>query len=351
MQSNAATEIKSLKKFILRTSYFFALLVLIRLLIGELIPYHTGGGLISANIQYIKQKKLPVDILFMGTSRMKNSIIPTYFDSLTNDNREPGHISFNLSMYSSRIGENLYLLKHYSRSETGKPLKVVFIEWANTYIPHRDNRQTDRARYWMDAPTCRDYILNVMESDGFEKALKSGQLTYIISAFLHRSLSLAHLGQEWLKPPIPENKLDETRGFEKLYGHAAQIPQNTPFDLRISYFDSNWIRKQEAHSKKLRLLPDIQAMDHDVKLWNTWLVKMKGQGIRVVLIVVPGLTTERQMALARKLPSENLIDLSDPDRYPDLYDPAVYYDRMHLNDSGARLMTRHLAEAWNQKCP
>jgi hypothetical protein len=351
MQSNPNTEMKSLKYFMLRTSFFFILLLLIRILIGEFIPYHTGGGPISANIQHINENKLPIDILFMGTSRMKNGINPSYFDSLTNSKRTPGNISFNLSMAASRSGETLYLLKHYSRSEVGKPLKVVFIEWANIYIPHRDNRQTERARYWMDAPTCRDYVLNVMESDGFKNALKSGQLTYIISAFLHRSLSITHLGQAWMQPPIPEEKLDVTLGFEKTSGHAPQLPRNTKFDLRKSYFDSNWIRQKEAQSRKLRLEPDIQAMDQDVKLWNTWLTKMKRQGIHMVLIIMPGLTTKRQMALARRVPPENLLDLSDPDRYPDLYDPSVYYDRMHLNEDGARLLTRHLAEAWNHMSP
>ena len=347
MTWNTTAEVIGFKKFILRTCCFLTLLFFIRILIGYLIPYHTGGGPISAKIQHIEQKKLSVDIMFMGTSRVKNSIIPAFFDSLTNRNRKPSNISYNLAMHATRIGENLYLLKHFSNSEQGKHLKVVFIEWTDTYFPHPDNRKTERARYWMDAAICRDYLLNVKESHGLVGAWKEGHISYIISSFLHRSLSLAHLGQAWIKPTIPDKELDQNQGVKLLYGHAQPRPKG-PINERVSYFDSSWIRQKQAQTRELRLQEDINAMDQDVKQWNFWLAKMKRQGIHMVLLIMPGLTTNRQLTLARNLPAENILDLSDPDRYDELYNPSVYYDRMHFNDIGARLLTRHLAEGWNR---
>jgi hypothetical protein len=319
-------------------------------MIGWLIPYHTGGGPLSATIQHIEKKKLPVDILFMGTSRVKRSVIPSLFDSLTNKNRNPDHISFNLAMPAARIGENLYLLKNFSGTDAGDHLKIVMIEWADTYLPHPDNRQTLRARYWMDMVTCRDYLLNVIGSHGFIGAWEAGHLNYITGAFLHRSLSLAHLAQAWIKPPAPEIHLDETRGYRVSFGHAPPRPKG-PQGRRIAYFDSAWIRLQQTQARELMKQKDVNALDQDVKQWNTWLTNMKHKGVHMVLLIMPGQMSVRQVALARLMPREHVLDLSDPDQYADLYDPTLYYDRMHLNDVGGRLLTRHLAEAWNRMSP
>lgn len=64
-----------------------------------------------------------------------------------------------------------------------------------------------------------------------------------------------------------------------------------------------------------------------------------------MLPIPPDPLTPRQIALMRQLPANNILDLSDPEKYPDLYDPAVYYDFVHFNKRGAELFTRHIAEA------
>ena len=319
-------------------------------IVGVLIPYHMGGGTISANIQYIEQKKLPVDVIFMGTSRVRNSIIPAFFDSLTNRKRNSKNISFNLAMPATRIGENLYLLKHFSRSKTGRHLKIAFIEWADTYFPHPDNRGTEKARYWMDAPIFYDYLLNVVDSHGPAFAWSAGHITYITSAFIHRTFSLAPLGQSWMQLPKPDEYLDKTHGYKFLYGHATTRPDG-PMDLKTAYFDSNWIRLQLHEAKKLIARQDIMPINQDLKLWNKWLRRMKQQGVHIVLLMMPGQMSERQVALARSIPRDHVIDLSDPYHYADLYDPSLYHDRMHFNYVGARLLTRNLAEAWNRMSP
>lgn len=351
MLSEPAITYENLKRFFLRTLAFLVILLLIRILVGILIPYHTGGGPISASIVHIEQKKKPVDILFMGTSRIRRGIIPTLFDSTCKKNRNREDLSFNIGMNATRIGENLYLLKHFTRSNAGKALKVVFVEWSDTYFPHPDNRKTERARYWMDAPNFRDYMFNVFESHGPKFAWTEGHVTYITSAFIHRTFSLAHLGQSWMKPARSEDDLDITRGYKITYDHAPILQKNTSPDRKIPYFDSAFIRIQQANANELHRKQDIMPLYQDLKLWNKWLRRMKLQGVHMVLLIMPGQMSERQLGLARSISREHVLDLSDPNQYPDLYDRSVYYDKIHLNNAGGRLLTLHLAEAWKRMSP
>jgi hypothetical protein len=54
----------------------------------------------------------------------------------------------------------------------------------------------------------------------------------------------------------------------------------------------------------------------------------------------------RMRELARRGVVDTVVDLGRPDRYPDLFRPEHRFDWMHLDEAGADVYTRRLADLW-----
>lgn len=70
------------------------------------------------------------------------------------------------------------------------------------------------------------------------------------------------------------------------------------------------------------------------------------QGVRLIYLIAPrgGVVShfDRQ-ALKAALPDERVIDLSDPEEFPQFHDPELSFDRAHLNAEGARIFSLEVA--------
>ena len=69
-------------------------------------------------------------------------------------------------------------------------------------------------------------------------------------------------------------------------------------------------------------------------------------GVQVVFIQQPRWDMSRLFESEDRLPSGNLIDLSDPVDHPLLYERSNLFDIMHLNAKGAKIATEALANAF-----
>lgn len=63
-------------------------------------------------------------------------------------------------------------------------------------------------------------------------------------------------------------------------------------------------------------------------------------------LITPDDPTEQYVHLWRPPGGSLVLDFSDPDRYPELFDPDRYFDLRHLNQPGSKRFTARLAEAY-----
>lgn len=335
---------RSFRAFLRRSGRFLIILGLLRICIGGSIPYHLGAREISHKISHIKNIREHVDLIFLGSSRVRRGVMPTLFDSLTTIKSKRDGISFNLGGPAATVGENLYLLRNFSKSEEGLHLKTVVIEWIDDYLPKADNYQTERARYWMDAKSFFQQMKLLYGSTSLISATKDERFSYLTSAFLHRSIGLRRVSSAWMDTLKTDSALHITRGYAELRNRHAPLINSQPLIPGKPVYDPLQAGRDLQKAWRFHKTSVLTPCKEDVELWQGQIRYYKDRGIRLILLIPPGPLTARQLALARQLPAEHIMDLSDPDLYPDLYDPEIYYDFVHLNHDGAHRFTRHMAE-------
>jgi hypothetical protein len=325
---------------------FLLILGIIRIYTGWFIPYHTGGRQVSDKISFIEDNKEKVDIIFIGSSRIRRGIIPTQFDSLTFGRTTRKGISFNLGGPAATVGENLYLLRKYASSDAGSNLKIVMIEWTDGYLPGPDKFRTERARYWMDAQSLAEQVSLMKGYPGLTTALREGTMQYAFGAFLHRSLGLRRISNALMDTIKPDLTYKKSRGYHKVFDPHAPLITSKGYKPGIPLYDPKQAEKNALIARTIHQKKHLMAVSEDVELWVSLINKYAQRGIRLVLLVPPGPVNERQLALLRRLPDGHSIDLSDPLTYPGLYNTNLFYDFVHLNHEGAELLTKHLAESF-----
>ena len=337
----------SLRKFLYKAIFFLLILGVVRFCIGWFIPYHTGGRHVSEKIRYIEDNSEKVDIIFLGSSRIRRGVIPNLFDSITNGFTKRAGISYNLGNPASAVGENLYLLRNYAGSDAGKHLKTVMIEWVGAYLPTPVRYGTERARYWMDAQSLAEQVALMKSHPGLTTAVMQEKIQYAFGAFLHRNLGLRRVSNVWMDTFKSDISEEVTKGYHRVYDrHALHISKKESPTTGIRVYGPKQAQSAVTNARKIHAMEHLVIPSEDVRLWGRLINKYKQQGIRLVIMIPPGPVNERQLALIRRLPKGHYIDLSDPDQYPELYNPDLFYDFVHLNHDGAKLLTQYLAEAY-----
>jgi hypothetical protein len=119
-----------------------------------------------------------------------------------------------------------------------------------------------------------------------------------------------------------------------LYEHPEQVEPRR--QLHVNKYQQKW--KINPNPFTSRLLALIE--------------QAKKKGIRLVFVFPPladlrGINFAYPVWLA--LPPNNRLDLSDPQRYPELYEYSNLFDLEHVNSTGAQWFTRYLAEAYRSQ--
>jgi hypothetical protein len=111
------------------------------------------------------------------------------------------------------------------------------------------------------------------------------------------------------------------------------------------------LRSAEEYLAELREMPPLEERpQRDAPVLQQALVEaceqVRAVGATPVLLVNPVVALDQLPLPGPDHPTHPIVvAFDDPDRFPELYDPANRYDRQHLNLAGARLLSRRLAEA------
>lgn len=281
------------------------------------------------------------DALAIGSSLTYRQIIPSIFDRTASDAGQPMHL-FNLGVDGMRPPEDTYVLEQ-ALALRRTPLKVVLVECNRIRFHVRPQDENSlRSIYWHDgrrlATLARFALWSAASGSGVSEDSRRA-ITAIPTLWRHldfwfRNVSALGRGHEALVASLLG--IQPASSGIGLDGYAAPPARDglTPAELR-RYEQA--VASLRAGSARYDLADPVSQAELDVKRRL-----VERSGARMILIVPPDPMTRHFMPTDEAQRAE-VLDFSDPNEYPDLYDPADRRDTGHLEVAGAELYTRLVA--------
>jgi len=300
---------------------------------------------IRHKFDYLDETRDTYDVLFFGASNVYRGVIPKLFDATA---RSAGLdvTSYNVAMASMRSHEADYVLHRVLAARPAK-LRWVIVEFAD-WVPfaHPANRLTEREIQWHDARTTQIVLRSTLLSNAPDERRKEWAKAHA----LHFGANLLQLGRAAhgvraaLSPPEPRPAwIDEGGGF-RTYDEVEATTGITGRHRRK-------FRKDEAgYLKLVGRLEDrsggIERLDHyNLRALEQQIETIRAAGATPIYLVPPNpmYPVPEAHLLHERGVLPHLIALDDPHRYPELFLPENRFDKFHVNEAGAREMTRAIA--------
>jgi hypothetical protein len=281
------------------------------------------------------------DAVFIGSSRVYRGIVPQVFDSAL---RARGHAmrSFNFAMEAVWPPESLYRVRDFLRLRSR--VRWVFIELlpVNPRISP-ENAKTLRSIYWHDWRHTLLAWREIAAQEAFSSAEKCSWFILHAELFL-RGMSHLSQGAAWLEPRLrPELEKAARKEFAlntPWLGADGFVPEpDTPMAPEIAAAFRIQVAGYAQNLEPLALPEHLRKELRDL------VAAVRAAGAEPIFFITPSTTRPENFAdLRGQGVDAELITFKDPARYPALYDPAQHFDGPHLNERGARELSRLLAE-------
>ena len=323
--------------------------VLTCLLIDRMMPARELPWLVREKVAYVATHGGEYDALFMGSSRVNNNIIAAMFDR-TAAGRGFAIKSFNAAIPGLYPPQDAYLLERILGSKPAH-LRWVFLEmqYLQTALPPA-NLGTLEQVYWHDWPRFsllfRHIVLMVKKRrhwrDEVEEAWRRwpqmrGHTLLFVQYFTNLGRGFPLL-QRWVThepaAPLEWGLLGENRD--------GWLPISVP-----PVTDQNVIARLDKDLLKRRTHPPIKDFSDPVTQegFDKVIAQIRRAGATPVLIVPPNAARGNYFYPdPRRTQQCIVLDFCDPQRYPELYATEHRIDTSHLNEAGAEIFTRLLAE-------
>ena len=329
-----------------------AIFVAVLLTCGEFIRQRLPFPPVPAvqpKVEWLRAHGDEYDTFFVGSSRTYRHVIPELFDELMAAGGRPTR-SFNLGFDGMRPPEDSYVLETVLAHRT-KPLKYVLVEGNALRVNlDADSRGTMRAAYWHDLKRCgvitRATLWITSSDEHTWFGIWSDRFSSIGTFFDHVPPALARAtnlgrGFEWLPETFlaePPEKLSSANLGARFDGYheGDKLREMRPGDLKK-------LRKGVADRLKKPAEPYFSDAESQRVLREKGRV-VAAHGGRLVMFHPPLTQPEIYYPDPRFNPALPIIDLSDPGKFPLLFDPQFRKDDAHLNPAGAKIFTRLLVE-------
>lgn len=345
-----------MKKFIKRIAFWsllaLALNVVLAAVVYSLSPNEFYPNyevcLLMEKQEAMFEKGDSVNTVFIGTSKTHRQIIPAVFDSVV-----PGAYSFNLGQGSLTAPRNLDFTNQLLAKKSD--FNAIFLELA-VLDRMLSNYQSDPVIQYMSPYRYAmglDYAWHYQRIDWQEKWK---YFKYYSLAFFYKYLGFSSQKRIKLLLNIPLFESDQdcakfdvkaNRGF---YAVDDDLRDNQGADLksrRQSFLKSplpKGLYASTEAAKKIDATLFNQEFRNSLREWK--------QNHIPIYFVLPPRAYKVEMYILKQLKAIaeeegfQVLDFSDPNRYPALYQVETSFDNAHLNKEGARIYTRLLAEKY-----
>lgn len=297
--------------------------------------------------QYFARHKDEFDAVFLGTSRVYREFMPTVFDRAL---ERRGHQlkSFNFGLRAMRHPEMRFTVDWILRRKPER-LKWMFIELTPEIIDaagvrlHEESPFSARVINWHDAAITWMLCRAVLASD-LPFSEKIGAIRSHLHQFAYKftnmgvGLSVAGhlLGYDRSAPP-PD------------YRTTGYVPFLAEGDPKLMISNEIFLGQPEVLGDELRRLKErLPATTPDPYLMASlrWVVdRIRSAGAEPVFVILP----PRWEPGVEMFDEEHTFGLpvvfayDDPDRYPEFYALENLFNINHLNENGARILSRTFA--------
>ncbi len=287
--------------------------------------------------------------IFIGSSTIFYNLDPIQFDSLM---PPEWHIkSYNLAGGGSLPPETYRFVEELIERNPGK-ISNIILELRDIGIVSPNHRNTLRKRYWL-SPYWYRLVLKSQQQSGLPRELRIRTALYTTESFMERTFNLGYFndlyGKDQESDQISEERLSDivANGRNGMLPVSAEKEQMRKGEF---YKDTSRLMFIGNACKSFKPLPDksLSGKAHLRELVRLMDVCTRN-GIHLVFVLHPKMEkvqVTETMALATGLPENHLVNLTDPDKYPELYLAENSLNYNHFNRKGTCIFTELAARGF-----
>ncbi len=338
-------------------SIFVLMLVLTRQAIGFVMP---PPPYFREKLEYFEETKDEYDLIFVGASDMHWGISPSAFDDQLSRHGVRMR-SYNLAVMASSGYETDHMIR-WALSKQPERLKYVVISWRAWALDAGEGIH-EREIWWHSLTETILLLRGLMfESIPPVEKLAMGRIhgLHALRRFVHLGLGPG-LASYLVHPAQREENRRELnalrRGFQPLTEDTvAEVWSNGPQRRRDflqstdAYLESVAELAGEAGRSRENRRAEVDpylalVMPRLVYSVRAQMDFLDRHGVYPINVLAP---TNDSGNIPRRLMSEGyirkLMTFDDPGEYPDLFELPNRFDDTHLNETGAELYSRHMAD-------
>ncbi len=295
----------------------------------------------SQKLDFLREHGRDTDTIFIGSSRFYRGISPRVFDEEMTALGRPTH-SFNFGLDAMMLPESAYVLDRVLAQKLPH-LQWVFMELDDLHLkPWPAHRGTQRLLYWHDWERTKNLLSKSGDWSEKEKLKRHLARAWELREFikLHLKEFLRRATNVGAGATLAADRLDPSAQDQPALGpdHDGFGPARSslPPRQRASY------RNDIAQAARA---PVGHAADrYAEKVWKDCAARVRDHGATLVFIVPPAFPI-RSVRFAKEASAPGpVLAFADLHRYPELYRTQMRSDPDHLNEQGAKIFTRLVAE-------
>lgn len=330
------------------------------------------GAARRSKFLYWRERADEFDLAFFGSSYVHCGIVPDVVDARL---AEAGHPlrSFNFGLAAGFSFETDALLRAVV-AQAGTRLRYLVIELPD-WVPEATNLGTLRAAAWHDARQTWNVLAAMRGNLPLAEQLRLGSAHVGLFATQASSAGFGpDVVRAWLERGAERadvlGELDATRGFRARDLDPEVMRKTLQLAARIEdpgggQAGGRGQLRQDARARRgpgrqrsaveeyLATVAELRAgagpergpRRYPLELLRSQVAFLRAHGLEVVYLVAPVLYRTPWVAdVLRAGVVPHLVVFNDPVRYPELFELELRLDENHLNQAGAQVFSRRLAD-------
>jgi len=293
-----------------------------------------------------------MNICFFGSSRTYRQVDPFVFDSIINQDSSSNFRSFNLGAPGCFSPQIYFLYENFLKSKLVYNTKYCFIELMEIDQIRKFDMHKKKNNYWHNLP---DFVFVVRSILVDHNLMYYTKLDIIRKYFISIIENIFHLGHfDFLL--LNETYYDIAFIGDKMNGYYSLEKELK--NTRDSNFKKHLSKRKKLFSphsnnslldttflKHYRTLNNLYNYEHLNRIES--LINLSvAKNIHLIFFMSPGNSSQELVNLSHHIPKSNFIDMSDANKFLELYQSNNYFDSGHLNETGSYLYSQRIAESF-----
>jgi len=292
---------------------------------------------VTSKYRYVAANRTEIDTLFIGSSRFFHGFIPKLFEETVTTLTGRQVRAFNFGVSGMWPPESFYMLREILALRPTR-LRWVFIDLMD--IDTRGVKPggvTRRLTFWHD----QRHTAMVAARIGEQPVSSSEKATLIRAHYVIQLRRLVNFGSggERLIGRMTRNNFAKGKDWAKGLGYDTGDANIATGD-KLDEYGSALTRLQQAGPPPA-MSPTLERAVLDIAS------EVRATG--AIPIFVSCADADLRQRFAAQEAGLELWAFNDPARYPQLFDPAMRHDPVHLTPQGAALFTQLLAERFAER--